>query len=586
VASECDLASLVSDNLAVWTGASTRKSSAGRGGRERVSFYGIERLRALILDLAVRGKLVSQDPRDEPAAEVLKRIRIARKIKVDAAKTRKSKPVVALPANHFTLPRGWEWTQLATICEIGPTNYADDNCDASFVPMASISTRIDGSHQSEVRKWGEIKRGFTHFAEGDIGLAKITPCFENGKSAIFRDLANGIGAGTTELHVARPWSDEVNRRYLLLTMKTPQFLAAGEAGMTGTAGQKRVTRSYFENALIGFPPLAEQRRIVAKVDELMALCGALERQSEEAMAAHQALVETLLATLVHSADAADLATIWARIATHFDTLFTTEASIDALKQSILELAVCGKLASQDPSEERASLLLKRVEKELGAYAVELRIGRTKPAPISDGAVPFPLPEGWAWARLSSLFKVITDGDHQPPPRADEGVAFLTIGNITTGTLDFSDCRLVSASYFESLAAYKTPKKGDILYTVVGATYGRPAFVETDREFCVQRHIAILKPASEMNVRFLLHLLASPIIYEQASNSTTGTAQPTIGLGLLRNFLAPVPPVAEQHRIVAKVDELLALCHNLKSYIAAIAQTQRHLADAIVERAEA
>jgi type I restriction enzyme S subunit len=183
-----------------------------------------------------------------------------------------------------------------------------------------------------------------------------------------------------------------------------------------------------------------------------------------------------------------------------------------------------------------------------------------------------------------LFKVITDGDHQPPPKADEGVAFLTIGNITTGRLDFAGCRLVPQAYFQSLAPYRTPAKGDILYTVVGATYGRPAVVETDRNFCVQRHIAILKPVEAMSVRFLVTLLASPLIYDQASRSTTGSAQPTIALRPLRNFLVPLPPLAEQHRIVAKVEVLMTLCDQLEASLTATAATRRRLLDALLAEA--
>jgi type I restriction enzyme S subunit len=183
-----------------------------------------------------------------------------------------------------------------------------------------------------------------------------------------------------------------------------------------------------------------------------------------------------------------------------------------------------------------------------------------------------------------LFRVITDGDHQPPPRADAGVAFLTIGNITTGKLDFSGCRFVPEAYIRSLAEYRTPVKGDIMYTVVGATYGRPALVETDRPFCVQRHIAILKPASEMHPRFLVYLLTSPLVYKQASSSTTGTAQPTIALRPLRNFLVPVPPLAEQHRIIVKVDELMTLCDRLEASLAETEADSRRLLEAVLHEA--
>jgi type I restriction enzyme S subunit len=143
---------------------------------------------------------------------------------------------------------------------------------------------------------------------------------------------------------------------------------------------------------------------------------------------------------------------------------------------------------------------------------------------------------------------------------------------------------VPETYFKSLAPYRTPAKGDILYTVVGATYGRPALVETDRDFCVQRHIAILKPAAAMDLSFLVWLLASPLIYDQATRGTTGTAQPTIALRPLRNFTAPVPPLSEQRRIVAKVGELMALCDRLEASLTTTDDTRRRLLEALLAEA--
>ena len=183
-----------------------------------------------------------------------------------------------------------------------------------------------------------------------------------------------------------------------------------------------------------------------------------------------------------------------------------------------------------------------------------------------------------------LCRVVTDGDHQAPPRAEKGVAFLTIGNITTGSIDFSGCRYVPGSYFEKLPGYRTPAKGDILYTVVGATFGRPVFVATERDFCVQRHVAILKPAMGLHVSYLHHALASPFVYSQAAASTTGAAQPTITLKPLRNFLIPLPPLAEQRRIVAKVEELMALCDRLEASLNQSATSRRRLLDALLHEA--
>ncbi|WP_085746865.1 restriction endonuclease subunit S [Pseudomonas sp. R45(2017)] len=547
---------------------------------------GIKKLRELILELAVRGKLVPQDPSDEPASELLKRIAEEKARLVAEGKIKKQKPLaeVGEEAETFELPAGWKWSSLAQVAFVNPRNAAADSLEVSFVPMTFIGTRFDDQHGQEPRLWGEVKQGFTHFAEGDIGVAKITPCFENSKACVFSNLMNGLGAGTTELHIVRPANGTLDPRYVLAYLKSPQFLLVGETKMTGTAGQKRLPKDFVEANPFPLPPLAEQHRIVAKVDELMALCDRLDTQQADAGSAHAQLVKALLDSLTQASDATDFATNWQRLAEHFHTLFTTEPSIDALKQTLLQLAVMGKLVPQVSSDEPADELLAHLAKDRSDYAAVHKIAVTKPEPISEYDQRVSLPAGWAWTRLCSMFRVITDGDHQSPPKSTDGIAFLTIGNVTKGHLDFSNCRFVPQDYFNQIALYRRPEIGDILYTVVGATYGRPIAVDSPRDFCVQRHIAILKGSELLNSAFACYLLSSPWVYEQATQSTTGTAQPTIPLRPLRNFLVMLPPLAEQHRIVAKVDQLMALCNQLKTRLTQARQLNEQLACTLVERA--
>ncbi len=543
----------------------------------------IARLRRFILDLAVRGRLVPQDLNDEPASELLQRIAAEKARLVKAGEIRQPKAIEPLDHSDlpFSIPKGWSWTQIARLGVLGPRNEAPDNLTASFVPMPMIFAGYGVANDHEPRLWGEIKKGYTHFAEGDVGLAKITPCFENGKSTVFRNLTGGIGSGTTELHVVRPFFVDAN--YVVLFLKSPHFIESGIPRMTGTAGQKRLPTEYFTSSPFPLPPVAEEHRIVAKVGELMALCDQLEKSR----AAREETRDRLTAVSLARLNDPDPETFQADARFALDALPSITARSDQIKQlrqTILNLAVRGRLVTQDANDEPATELLKRIAKELSDYAAVNKIGKAHPEPIRDDDWPFSAPRGWQWTRLSALFKAITDGDHQPPPKADAGVAFLTIGNITTGRLDFSGCRLVPETYFKSLAPYRTPTKGDILYTVVGATYGRPAMVETDREFCVQRHIAILKPAETASLRFLVILLGSPLIYDQASRSITGTAQPTIGLRPLRNFVAPLPPLAEQHRIVAKVDELIALCDHLEASLTTGETARSRLLDGLLHEA--
>ncbi len=549
-----------------------RRSGAGRGGGRRFDQYGIDRLRPLIVDLAVRGKLTSQETSEEPAAVALANLAKARRSKIESGQARKPKTLNPLPLDLPSLPVGWAWTQLGTVAEISPSNRADDELAASFVPMALVSTKIDGVHDAEIRKWSEIKKGFTHFAEGDIGLAKITPCFENGKAAIFENLANGIGAGTTELHVARPWSEDINRRYLLLTMKTASYLKEGEARMTGTAGQKRVTRTYFESTPLPFPPLAEQQRIVAKVDELMTLCDMLEAESAAAIAAHQALAESLLTTLTTSTDAADLSLNWARLEAHFDIIFTTEASVDALKQAILELAVRGKLVPQHTHDEPASELLKAIKGQMADLARRGR-ARTPPkiAPIRDDDVPFSVPAGWAFARFGDVL-VNRDAERIPissDDRARRKGEFDYYG--ASGVIDHIDDYIFDGPL--------------LLVGEDGANLinrSTPIAFIADGKYWVNNHAHVLQAISMPLLRYM-ELFINAI---DLKPYVTGTAQPKMNQAKMNSIVVAIPPAKELDRIVAKVEELNALCNALRSRIEETAATQRHLAAVVVERAAA
>jgi len=255
----------------------------------------IDQLKQTILQLAVMGKLVPQDPSDELASKLLKRTIAEKNQLIQEGAIRETKPpVFPVKSPNYELPRNWVWTNLYEIGEIGPRNEADDTDQASFVPMQAISEIYGVPVRHEVKPWGEIKSGFTHFQEEDVVLAKITPCFQNGKSAVMRGLTNGFGAGTTELHVYRSISAGTVPEYVLIYLKSPRFIGDGIPKMTGTAGQKRITRDYFAGNHFPLPPLAEQHRIVAKVDELMALCDALKVHLADAQTTQLHLADAIV----------------------------------------------------------------------------------------------------------------------------------------------------------------------------------------------------------------------------------------------------------------------------------------------------
>ena len=211
----------------------------------------IFKTKSKILSLSISGKLVPQDPADEPAINLLKRI---------------NPDFVPCDNSHYeNLPNGWIAARVSDIFEINPKIQASDDSDAGFVPMASISDGFSNKFIFEVKKWGKIKNGFSRFANGDIAVAKISPCLENRKSVIMRDLPNGIGAGTTELNIFR--SGLVIPEYALLFFKSDYFVNACAGSYNGVVGQQRVSRSVIEDMTILVPPIEEQKRIVTAVNK-------------------------------------------------------------------------------------------------------------------------------------------------------------------------------------------------------------------------------------------------------------------------------------------------------------------------------
>lgn len=254
-----------------------------------------EQLKKSILQLAVQGKLVPQDPDDEPASVLLERIRTEKErlIKEGKIKRDKNESVIYKRDNShyeklgstercidneipFDLPDSWIWCRMSSLFSINPRNQLSNDTVVGFMPMPLLEDGFRNNHSFEERKWGDVKSGFTHFKNGDVVIAKITPCFQNRKSAVIVGLPNGYGAGTTELHVLRDDAQILFMPYFLLCCKTHDFIAGGVANFTGTAGQQRVGKDYISSYLIPLPPVQEQVRIVdaaksilASLDELL-----------------------------------------------------------------------------------------------------------------------------------------------------------------------------------------------------------------------------------------------------------------------------------------------------------------------------
>lgn len=535
-----DIAALVADNIDIWTGAIERKSGAGRGGGKRISLYGIDRLRALILDLAVRGKLVPQDEGDEPASELLKRIKTEKSRLIASGKAKLGKPLVAPVEWPFAIPDRWAWSQLGYVTNYGQTDKADPGSvapDAWVLELEDVekgTSRLIERVRCADKPFQSQKNAFQ---VGDVIYGKLRPYLDK---VIIADEA---GVCTTEMIPMRGYAG-VESDYIRLFLKTPFFISLATNAAHGMNLPRLATEKARE-APFALPPIAEQQRIVVKVNELMALCDALERESAGAMAAHQALVEILLATLVNSADAADLAHDWARLERHFDTLFTTESSIDALKQTILDLAVCGKLSPANDWSKKAE--------PLGIFAR--------------------LQNGYAFK--SEWF-------------ADDGIRLLRNINVSHGSIEWDDAVHLPKSMADIYERFQL-SIGDVILTLDRpfiATGTKVATVAAaDLPALLLQRVGRFQVGNKIRSDFIFLWVSSPLFSKQVDPGRSNGV-PHISSKQVEAAKIFVPPLAEQRRIVAKVDALMALCNALKARLSDAAQTQRKLADVITERAAA
>ena len=501
----------------------------------------VAKMRELVLDLAVKGKLTDRDLKKESV----------------------SSQYSDQPTSD-DLPENWRLLNFGKFCDIQggnqpPKSQFSDEPKPGYVRLFQI--RDLGERPVPVYIAKESTNRFCR--EGEILIGRYGASV--GKVFWAQDGAYNVALAKFIFP-----EDALLPPFVFWVLKS-DFFQAGIAGASRSA-QAGFNKGDLAAIDLPLPPLAEQKRIVAKVDELMALCDRLEAQQKERETRHAGLTRASLACF------ADAPT-----PTNLNLLFHKSYSIPPadLRKSILTLAVQGKLVPQDPNDEPARLLLERIHVE---KAQLVRDGVLKRAEQmnneSEGTPTFGLPDGWEFVSLSELCTSITDGDHLPPPKTETGIPFLVISNVRWGGIEFSDTRYVSEEYFGKLDPIRKPRKGDILYTLVGS-FGIPVMVNVELPFCVQRHIGILRPSSEVSEAYLVYLLASEFVLEQSSRIATGIAQKTVPLGGLRRISVPLPPLAEQRRIVAKVDELMALVDALETQLTSSRATAAKLMEAVV-----
>ena len=546
----------------------------------------IPRLRRFILDLAVRGKLVEQDPNDESASELLKRIVAEKAWLVKNKRIKKSEvPPIGEEDAPFSTPSLWRWTRLGMIGDWGagstPSRGNPDLYGGGLTWLKSgeldDNTQLQGSEET-VTDLSIRKGSFRFNRPGDVLIAMYGATI--GKLAILAEdaVTNQAVCGCT------PFEGVLNKYlFLFLFSQRESFRATSEGGAQPNISKVKIVRRPFP-----LPPLAEQHRIVAKVDELMALCDRLEEARTERKTTRDRLTAASLACL--DAPDPDPEIFQRHVSFALDNLIpltTRPDQIQALRQTILNLTVRGKLVEQDPNDEPASELLKQITAEKARLVKEKRIRARRPStPAICSDVPFDLPTGWSPVKIEQILIEIQTGPfgsslHQSDYQLG-GTPVINPASIQNERIVPVDKMAVGPVTLERLASFKL-RTGDVIMGRRGEM-GRCAVVsERERGWLCGTGSLILRAFKNIYPRFLSMLIGSPFSRQYLGGTAVGTTMQNLNQTILLNLSFGIPPLAEQHRIVAKVDELLELCDQLEASLNMGNDTRRRLLETLLDQ---
>lgn len=581
---------LITEHLGLWSSAITAKSTTGRGSSKKIELYGVKKLRELILELAVRGKLVPQDPNDEPASELLERAAVEKEALIKSGEIKRSKASQGIDSENipFAVPTTWAWARFPDVASYGPgktpptKNSVYWDGDFNWVSIADMEDRgtINKTAKTITNEAVEAV-----FKKGPVPAGTLLMSF---KLTVGKVSVLNVDAFHNEAIISIFPFRGISQKYLINIL--PERALAGE--------QKKAIKGNTLNSeslsliLLPIPPIEEQHRIVAKVDELMALCDQLENQTEQSLDAHATLADTLLDALTQAQSHTELMENWQRLEENWDILFPSTIAgcraIDKLKQTILQLAVMGKLVAQDANDEPASELLNRIAAEKEQLVKDKKIKKQKPLPpITDEEKPFELPEGWEWCKFDHIAK----NEKNALKAGPFGSALKKTMYVESGYKIYGQEQVISndeniGDYYINEEKYRALEScrvqpGDILISLVG-TIGKVLILSNScQRGIINPRLVKLGLYPDVYREYIRLVLGSQLIQDELYEKSHGSTMNVLNLGLLRDLIFPFPPVEEQKRIVAKVEELTSLCDQLKRRLQTAQHTQQHFTDAVV-----
>ena len=410
------------------------------------------------------------------------------------------------------MPESWECCHVSDIFELNPKNNVPDDTQSGFIPMACVDDGFGYAHSFETRPWGEIRKGYSHFQNGDIGIAKISPCFENRKSTIFYDLPNGIGAGTTELTVLRGHC--VNIEFYLYLFQSEWYIFEGTKEFKGVVGQQRVNKEIFTTLLIPLPPIEEQNRIVTEIKKWFSLIDTLETAKED-----------------------------------------LQESIAQAKSKILDLAIHGRLVPQDLNDEPAIELLRRINPKF--------------TPCDNAHYPFNVPVRWSWVRLDNVCEIkggkrIPRGETFSKEPTEH--IYIRVTNMKNNTIIENEVKYITEEVYRQIKNYTI--SSDDLYLTIAGTIGDVGFVPSRFNGMNLTENAAKLTNIVCYKQYLMIALLSSVAQEHFTSKFHQVAQPKLSIETASSTLIPLPPYNEQQRIVAKIEEIFAVFDEIQKSIEA------------------
>lgn len=483
-----------------------------------------EQLKASILQYAIQGKLVEQRAEEGTGEELYQQIQAEKQRLIQEKKIKKEKPLAEISEDEipFDIPENWKWCRLSSLTY----NWGQKTPDKTFcyIDVGSINniSHTLNIENTVVEAKDASSRAKKIVQKGDVIFATIRPYLKN-ICIIDRDFPYEpiVSTAFAVMHCPKG----LLNKYLYYYLLSPTFMRfANASDKSKGVAYPAIGEKDFFNGLIALPPLAEQKRIVAKIEELLPLVD--------------------------------------RYAVAYEKLEQFNAKFpEDMKKSILQYAIQGKLVEQRPEEGTGEELYQQIQTEKQRLIKEGKIKKEKPLPkITEDELPFDIPESWKWCRLSDVIDV-RDGTHDSPKYVQVGIPLVTSKNLVNGVIDYGNVKYITQEDADKINVRSMVDDDDILFAMIGSI-GNPVLVKKDREFCI-KNMALFKrfANTDISMRYVYWFL----FYAQykLKKEASGGVQSFISLSRFREYLIPLPPVAEQNRIVAKLEEILPLCERLK-----------------------